>query len=116
MQQVDNRTLRHRGRIICTIATVHFVLSAAMLFMTMASSMSRFDGAGPSDLAALTLMGLFGVLSFPLLGLFLKLDIAHTGIWGWIPFIANSLLWGWAAWRAIRFWRSKHAAIFDRSA
>jgi len=109
----ENRFDHHRARVVCTIAGVHFLLSVAMFLLRMASSNSRFDGGGPSDLTALLLNSAFEVLSFPLLSAILWLKIANTGIWGWLGFIGNSLLWGWAGWRAIRFWRSRHSGALD---
>lgn len=67
MEQIENRIDLHRSSVIGAITAVHFVLSVAMFFLSMASGMSRFDGAGPSDLAHLLLTGAFTILSFPLL-------------------------------------------------
>lgn len=36
----------------------------------------------------------FGILTFPIAALFLKLKCLHLpGLLGWLPFILNSLLW-----------------------
>jgi hypothetical protein len=113
MKQADGRIEHHRTRIIGTIAAAHFLLSVAFFFLSMASSMSRFDGAGPSDLTALLLNGAFETLWFPLALGFTMLKIANTGVWGWIPVLANSVLWGWAGWRAIRFLRSRHGGALE---
>lgn len=108
MEQLANRIDQRRATIIGSIAAVHFVVCVALFFLMLASSMSRFDGAGPSDFADLLVKGAFQISSFPLVTGFLLLKIANTGVWGWLPVLANSVLWGWAGWRAIRFWRSRH--------
>ena len=111
MNKTQSPIDQHRTAIIGTIAAVHLLLSVALFFLVLASGMSRFDGAGPSDLVDLLLSSAFKALSFPLLMLAFTLPIfKNSGIWGWLPFLANSLLWGWAGWRAIRFWRSRHEA------
>jgi len=109
----ENRFDHHPAKIVGTIAGVHFLLSVAMFILSMASTNSRFDGGGPSDLTALLLNSAFEILSFPLLSTILWLKIANTGMWGWLGFIGNSLLWGWACWRAMRFWRSRRGGALD---
>ena len=108
MKKNENRIEHRRATIICTIAAVHFLLSVVLLFLVAGASMSRFDGGGPSDLTALLLKSAFEILRFPLATAIELLEIRNTGVWGWLVFIGNSLLWGWAGWRAIRFWRSRH--------
>ena len=103
----------HRARTIATIAAVHFLLSIALFLLSLASSNSRFDGGGPSDLAALLLNSAFAMLSFPLVTAALLLKTASAGVWGWLWFLGNSVLWGWAGWRAIRFWRSRHGSALE---
>jgi len=107
MEQTENRIDHHRARIIGTITAAHFLLSVALFLLMLASGNARFEGGGPSDLTQLLLDGAFQILSFPLWAAFLRLRIADPGIWAWLAFLANSVLWGWAAWRAIRFWRSR---------
>jgi len=110
MEQTENRMDHRRAKIIGTIAAVHFLLSVALFFLWAASSMSRFDGEGPSDLTHLLLTSAFETLSFPVWKTVQLLQIRNTGVWGWLGFLCNSVLWGWAGWRAIRFWRSRHGA------
>ncbi|HYJ41753.1 MAG TPA: hypothetical protein VEW08_13255 [Steroidobacteraceae bacterium] len=104
----EDRVDHHRAMIIGTIAAVHFLLSVALFFLMMASGMSRFEGRGPSDLTHHLLNSAFEIWTFPLVTGFRLLEIANTGIWGWLVFLGNSALWGWVGWRAIRFWRSRH--------
>jgi hypothetical protein len=73
-----------------------------LFFVGSAITMSRLDGEGPSDAIALLVDGAFAILSFPLLIAFQMLKIANTGAWGWLLLLGNSLLWGWAGWRAVR--------------
>jgi hypothetical protein len=113
MEQIENRIDDHRAKVIGTIAALHFLLSVVLFFVCSAVSSSRFDGGGPSDVTAFLLKGAFEILSFPLLTAILALKIANTGIWGWLFFLGNSLVWGWAGWRAIRFWRSRHGAALE---
>lgn len=110
---MKNRIDHHRATIIGTIATVHFLLSVALFFLRVGEGMSRFDGAGPPDLTTLLLNGAFEILSFPLLTAFLLLKIANTGIWGWLLILANSVLWGCAGWKAIRFRRSRRGGAIE---
>jgi hypothetical protein len=115
MKQIENRIDHHRATIIGTIATAHLLVSVVLFFVCGAVTMSRFDGGGPSELTAFLLNGAFEILGLPLLSPILLLKIAHTGIWGWLFFLGNSLLWGWAGWRAIRFWRSRHGGALENS-
>jgi len=107
---VENLIDRRRTIIIGTITAAHFLLTAAMLFLVGAASMSRFDGGGPSELAMLLLRGAFQVLTLPLVTPLLMLKIPDTGLWGWALFLANSALWGWAGWRLIRLSRIRRGA------
>ena len=108
MHQDENRIDHRRATIISTITAVHFLLSVVLLFLVAGASMSRFDGEGPSDLTALLLKNAFEIWRFPLATAFELLEIRNTGVWGWFVYLANSVLWGWAGWRAILFWRSRH--------
>ena len=113
MNQNETRLDHHRATTIGTIAAVHFLLSVALFLLSLASSNLRFDGGGPSDLTALLLNSTFKMLSFPLLTAAWLLKTASAGVWGWLWFLGNSVLWGWAGWRAIRFWRSRQGGALD---
>ncbi len=97
--------MERRTTIIVTLAAAHFVLTAAMLFIMGASSMADFDAGHPSGISTALLNGAFHILCLPLVTPFLLLQFAGTGMWGWLVFLANSLLWGWAGWRLIRHFR-----------
>jgi hypothetical protein len=116
MEKIENRSDHHRATIIGTIAAVHFLSSVVLLFLSAASSMSRIDGAGPSNLTHLLLNSAFQMLIFPLAKAFMLLEIANTGMWGWLVFLGNSVLWGWAGWRAIRYWRSRQGTAPEPAA
>jgi hypothetical protein len=107
MKQIEDRLDHHRAKIFGTITVLHFLLSVALFFLWGAVVSSRFDAGGPPDLTLILVNGAFKILSFPLLMGILLLKIPDTGIWGWLLFLGNSLLWGWAGWSAIRVWRSR---------
>jgi hypothetical protein len=100
---VDHR----RATIIGVVAVFHFLITAALFFLLMASGSSRFEGGGPPDLVYQLLKGTFSILISPALTAALYLKIANTGTWGWLGFLGNSALWGWVGWRVIRSWRSR---------
>jgi len=109
MEQIESRIDHRRAKIVGTIVAIHFLLSVALFFLMMVSSNSRFEGGGPSDLTQLLLNSAFEVSSVPLLKAFFLLKIANTGMWTWLVFFANSVLWGWVGWKVVRLWRSRLA-------
>lgn len=111
MKHVKNRIDTRGARIIGTIAIVHLLLSVVLFFLWGASTMSSFDSGVPPGLTALLVKSAFEILSFPLLTALLLLKTAGTGMWGWLGFLANSLLWGWAGWEATRFRRYRGTNI-----
>jgi hypothetical protein len=106
MQQ-DHRISRRRGLIIGAIAAGHYLLTLFMLLMMLGTTMARFDGGNPSRLSESFFEGAFAVLASPMFALLQLFDIKRTGLWGGLGFIANSVLWGWAGWRVIRFRRTR---------
>jgi hypothetical protein len=103
--------LNHRrASIICAIATTHLLLWVALFVLWTADTMARFDGSHDSGLGTLVLNGAYEALSFPLVTAFQLLKVARLGIFGWLAILSNSFVWGWVAWRGIRFWRTRGVA------
>ena len=89
---------RRRLALLLTVAAVHFFASLALLFYVFGSGMARFDsGVVESEMPETVARWAFAVLSFPLLPLLERMRLRFPGWWGYIPFLANSALWGAAA-------------------
>jgi hypothetical protein len=76
------------------IGLLHLILSITITFMSIGSTMARFDDGLPlSQFDQLIGWGA-EILNFPLVFLALKIRINAGGVLGWLIFIFNSLLWG----------------------
>jgi hypothetical protein len=78
------------------VATSHFVVSLFTVMIAFGAGMARFDtGAAPS-LGERVVLVIRDVVLFPLAPLLVSVLPGRwfPGLWGYIPFAANSLLWG----------------------
>jgi hypothetical protein len=83
-----------RTRLFCLLTAVHLAVTIGLLLFVFGASMSRFDTGGePAWFEALCGRAL-SVLAFPVLTF---LDGAtgqrFPGLWGYVPFVANSAIW-----------------------
>lgn len=81
---------------IIAIAAVHFVVSLALLMLSFSDSMARFDTGEPRSMMGSVIYYTSELLAFPIVKF-----VEHTGlqfhstIAQYIPFLVNSLIWGW---------------------
>jgi hypothetical protein len=90
-----------RLRIILVFALVHAIVSVAIFIVSFGRSMARFDTGDDPSVFEVLLSTLSEVLFFPLmhlLNLFEPAPRVFAGLFGYIPIIANSLLWGCVIW------------------
>lgn len=97
----DRFASRPRTRIVLLFVAVsasHFVTSIVLLFYVFGTGMARFDSGAPASMTESAAGWAFAVLSFPLLSLLERMPAARfPGPWGYVPFVANSCVWGLAA-------------------
>ena len=81
---------------IIGIAAVHFVLCLSLLMLSFSDSMARFDTGEPLSTVGSVIYYTSEILAFPIVKLVehssLRLD---STIAQYLPFVANSLVWGW---------------------
>lgn len=77
----------------CVITGVHYVLTIGSLLFSFGVSMDRFDSARPASILEKMMSGTTSILSFPTLPLLKYLPVSFSGLWGHLPFLANSALW-----------------------
>ena len=81
---------------IVAIAAVHFVVSLALLMLSFSDSMARFDTGEPRSVMGSVIYYMSELLAFSIVKI-----VEHTGlqfhstITQYIPFMVNSLVWGW---------------------
>lgn len=83
---------------IIAIAVVHFVVSLVLLMVSFSDSMARFDTGEPRSVMGSVIYYTSELLAFAIVKI-----VEHTGlqfhstISQYIPFVVNSLVWGWFA-------------------
>jgi hypothetical protein len=84
--------------IALAVACCHFALQVLALMSSISSTMARFDsGAAPTPTErAVDLLA--WIVNLPLVTLATRLPIGPTGAFGWLILLANSAVWGLAAW------------------
>ncbi len=55
--------------------------------------MSRFDTGAVPSWSEVVGERILSILGFPLLTLFQRMELRFPGLWGYVPFVANSALW-----------------------
>jgi hypothetical protein len=87
------------------IAASHFVLIIVLVIFTFGAGVARFDAPdGPRWTETLT-SSVVDVLAFPLLPLLGRPSLRFPGLWGYVPFIVNSVVWAGAI---STIWRLRH--------
>lgn len=83
---------------IIVIAVVHFVVSLAFLMLSFSDSMARFDTGEPRNMMSSVIYYTSEILAFPIVKLVEHSGLQlHSTIAQYLPFVANSLVWGWVA-------------------
>lgn len=81
---------------IIAIAVVHFVVSLAFLMSSFSDSMARFDTGDPRNIVGSVIYYTSEILAFPIVKLVEHSSLRlHSTIAQYLPFVANSLVWGW---------------------
>jgi hypothetical protein len=113
----DRSASRRRIHIVLlfvSVTTIHFVASIVLLLYVFGIGMARFDSGAPESPAESVMGWAFAILSFPFLTLLERLPVARfPGLWGYVPFLLNSCVWGLAA--VVVRWRLR-ARASQRSA
>jgi hypothetical protein len=83
-----------RTALFTLLGAVHFAATVGLLLFVFGAGMSRFDtGAEPGWLEA-ACRHLLSALGFPVLTLLGgRTSVRFPGLWGYVPFVANSVLW-----------------------
>ena len=83
-----------RTRLFCLLAALHLAVTVGLLLFVFGSGMSRFDTGGQPGWFDAACGRLLSVLMFPLSTLLdNKMSQRFPGLWGYVPFAANSALW-----------------------
>ena len=89
--------------IFALIAIGHFVLTIVLVIFTFGAGMSRFDTLDGPDWTETVASTVVNVLAFPILHLLDRQSVLRfPGLWGYVPFAANTLSWTWVI---VTFWR-----------
>lgn len=76
------------------IAVIHLVVSVIITFMAVGATMARFDSGLPPNQSEQLIIWGAELLNFPMVYLASKISRFNVGVFGWLIFIFNSLLWG----------------------
>jgi hypothetical protein len=87
------------------IAASHFVLTIVLVIFTFGAGMARFDAADSPRWRETVASSAVDVLAFPVLPLLDRPSLRFPGVWGYVPFVVNSVVWA----KAVRtIWRLRH--------
>ena len=80
------------------IAIAHFAVSLTLFFEQFGMGMARFDTGAEASIGERVLGVVVSVLHSPVVTVGLAVIPARAlpGLWGYVPFMLNSLLWGFA--------------------
>jgi hypothetical protein len=97
--------MRH-ARLFCLLTAVHLAVTISLLLFVFGAGMSRFDTGGEASWFEALCGRALNVLGFPLLTLVdNRMGQRFPGLWGYVPFAANSALWAAATLGGVRIWR-----------
>ena len=84
---------------IILIAIAHFIVSRALFIWSFGLGMARFDTGQSASAFERMAEGVSNVLDFPIALLINQLPPAWLlGLVGYIPFVFNSVVWGFVIW------------------
>jgi hypothetical protein len=86
-----------RPRLFGLLTAAHLVVTVGLLLFVFGAGMSRFDSGGQPGWFEAACGLLLSVLGFPMLTLVDGMGLRVPGLWGYVPFVANSALWAAAA-------------------
>jgi hypothetical protein len=99
------RTRPSTGFVVAGVSVVHFLGQVTSGVVSFSESMGRLDTGTPATLLERALASTSAVLGFPILPWIPP--GAFPGLSGYLPVVANSLLWGLAAGLLFKVWRSR---------
>ncbi len=81
---------------IIAIAVVNFVVSLAFLMLSFSNAMARFDTGELRSMIGSVIYCTSELLAFPIVKIIENTGLQfHSTITQHIPFVVNSLVWGW---------------------
>jgi hypothetical protein len=84
---------RRIARLIVVLAMIQTAVSFVLSLLTFASAMHRFDNGGEPTPVEQLFSAAAQLFAFPILTLARSLELRFPGLWGWVPFILNGLVW-----------------------
>jgi hypothetical protein len=83
-----------RTSLFTLLAALHFAATIGLLLFVFGAGMSRFDAGGEPGWFEAACGHLLTLLGFPVLPLLDgRTSLRFPGLWGYVPFVANSALW-----------------------
>lgn len=104
--------MRHKV-FVALVAVAHAALSIELFVLAFGSGMERFDSSASPSTGERLLEGLVTILHAPLVTLALPQSPAgwFPGLWGYIPFLLNSLLWAAVLVWTARLYQSRRRSL-----
>jgi len=104
-----------RKEVILSLAIVHFTASALLFFLAVRDSSARWDAATGPSISGKLLNGAAAVMMFPVVtAAFAVPGALFNGLAGWLPFVANSVLWGFVVYYGAQYLRRRNATRRER--
>lgn len=95
-----------RTRLFFLLTALHWAVTISLLVFVFGAGMARFDTGGEAPWFEALCGRLLSVLGFPLLTFLDRaIGLRFPGLWGYVPFVANSAIWAAAALGGVRIWR-----------
>lgn len=83
-----------RPQLFGLLTAAHLAVTVSLLLFVFGAGMSRFDTGGQPGSVEAACGRLLSALGFPLLTLVEgRMGRSFPGLWGYVPFVANSALW-----------------------
>jgi len=94
---------------------IQTIVTFVLFILSYASTMRRFDsGDATTTLMDHVIGGAAQAFAFPVVTLLMALSIRIHGLWGWVPFILNGLLWSSVVVLALNYRRRRSVPITPR--
>lgn len=95
--------MRKKYWTIATLTAIHLALSVGLLVFTFTAGMDRFDTGAPPTLFEKSAVFVSNVLFWPIVFPFTHwspffIRNVFGGLFGYLPMVVNSLLWGAGGW------------------
>jgi hypothetical protein len=104
-----------RLEVIGGIAVTHFTVSALLFLLMLGDSSQRWDAGVAPSIASKILRGAATIAMFPVVTASFALPgTLFDGLVGWLPFVANSVLWAFAAYYGVQYLRRRRAGHLKR--